>query len=72
MPDFSWIARVCGAFSLVWIVLRALLAIRALRKVQFTAQAAIAIDDRIDAAQSKDSHLPSMEEASHVRNHHHG
>jgi CubicO group peptidase (beta-lactamase class C family) len=33
MSDFSWIARVCGAFSLVWIVLRALLAIRAPRKV---------------------------------------
>jgi hypothetical protein len=32
MPDFSWIARVCGSFATVWIVLRAVLVIRAFRK----------------------------------------
>ncbi|HEX6383428.1 MAG TPA: serine hydrolase domain-containing protein [Anaerolineae bacterium] len=32
MPDFSWIALVCGSFALVWSFLRARLVLRALRK----------------------------------------
>jgi hypothetical protein len=30
MPDFSWIAMVCGSFSLVWGFLRTALVFRAL------------------------------------------
>lgn len=32
MPDFSWIATVCGSFSLVWSLLRTALLLRILRK----------------------------------------
>jgi len=32
MPDYSWIAMVCGSFSLVWSFLRTGLVLRALRK----------------------------------------
>ncbi len=32
MPDFSWIAMVCGSFSLVWSFLRTGLVLRALRR----------------------------------------
>jgi hypothetical protein len=32
MPDFTWIARVCGSFALVWSFLRTGLILRALRK----------------------------------------
>ena len=31
MPDYSWIAMVCGSFSLLWSVLRTGLVLRALR-----------------------------------------
>jgi len=31
MPDFSWIAMVCGSFSLVWSILRTMLVSRSLR-----------------------------------------
>jgi CubicO group peptidase (beta-lactamase class C family) len=34
MPDYSWIARVCGSFALVWSFLRAGLVLRALQKPQ--------------------------------------
>jgi CubicO group peptidase (beta-lactamase class C family) len=32
MPDYSWIAMVCGSFSLVWSILRTGLVLRAMRK----------------------------------------
>jgi len=32
MPDYSWVARICGSFSLVWSFLRTGLILRALRK----------------------------------------
>ena len=32
MPDFAWIARICGSFALVWSFLRTRLILRALRK----------------------------------------
>jgi hypothetical protein len=32
MPDYSWIAMVCGSFALVWSFLRTGLVLRALRK----------------------------------------
>jgi hypothetical protein len=32
MPDYSWIAYVCGGFSLVWSFLRTGLILQALRK----------------------------------------
>lgn len=31
MPDFSWIALVCGSFAGVWAVLRSVLVLRAAR-----------------------------------------
>jgi hypothetical protein len=32
MPDYSWIALVCGSFSLVWCFLRPVLILKALQK----------------------------------------
>jgi hypothetical protein len=32
MPDYSWLAMVCGSFSLVWSFLRSVLIFRTLRK----------------------------------------
>jgi len=32
MPDFTWIARVCGSFAVAWSILRTGLVLRAWRK----------------------------------------
>jgi hypothetical protein len=32
MPDFSWLALICGSFSLVWSILRTGLILKALQK----------------------------------------
>jgi hypothetical protein len=32
MPDFSWIARVCGGFAAIWTFLRAGLILQTLRR----------------------------------------
>jgi len=32
MPDFSWIAWICGSFAVIWIFLRTGLMLKALRK----------------------------------------
>jgi hypothetical protein len=45
MPDFSWIAMVCGSFALVWSLMRTMLVYGALNKSS-SSQAAVAQQGR--------------------------